>query len=511
MSVFWVVASVFALSVVADNIMYYVDLAWKNNRYFLYIGSVLAAFGSSTLSIYRPNIFTFVFTLLSFYRIFCNLRVAKDNVHEKYLRHSGRRSSAVLTVIQLFTILTWVVWIKWDTSGNHIWLTIGLINLTTSILMLTSTIRRMRKTTWPSSLDRINDEQLPSVTVAIPARNETEDLEECLRSIIANSYQKLEVLVLDDCSQNRRTSEIIGSFAHDGVRFIKGSDPRDSWLPKNQAYSRLAEEASGEYILFCGVDVRFQPDSISQIMSFMLERNKTMVSILPLRLSTVYGRFALIQSMRYLWELVPPRRFFNRPPVVSSCWAIKQKSLTSSGGFAAVSRSVLPEAYFAKKLVHDDSYSFMRSDKKLGVESSKSTLEQRDTAIRMRYPQLHRRPENVFLASGIEVFLLVTPFAMLISGSIFNIGLTSLILSAITSLILVAVYEIVAISTHVNKWWFALVSLPAVILTDIWLIHYSMWKYEFSTVSWKGRNICIPTMHIVPKLPKLSINESKPT
>jgi hypothetical protein len=31
----------------------------------------------------------------------------------------------------------------------------------------------------------------------------------------------------------------------------------------------------------------------------------------------------------------------------------------------------------------------------------------------------------------------------------------------------------------------------------------SMFKYEFSTVIWKDRNICIPVMHVIPKLPDL--------
>jgi hypothetical protein len=38
---------------------------------------------------------------------------------------------------------------------------------------------------------------------------------------------------------------------------------------------------------------------------------------------------------------------------------------------------------------------------------------------------------------------------------------------------------------------------------DMAILHYSMWQYEFSEVDWKGRNICVPAMHVIPHLPKL--------
>jgi hypothetical protein len=44
--------------------------------------------------------------------------------------------------------------------------------------------------------------------------------------------------------------------------------------------------------------------------------------------------------------------------------------------------------------------------------------------------------------------------------------------------------------------------LPCAVLADIGLLHYSMWKYEFSEVLWKGRNVCVPVMHVYAHLPK---------
>jgi glycosyltransferase involved in cell wall biosynthesis len=338
--------------------------------------------------------------------------------------------------------------------------------------------------------------------VLIPARNETEDLETCLQTVIGSDYPKLEILVLDDCSQNRRTPEIIRSFAHDGVRFIQGEIPRDTWLPKNEAYRRLSSEASGEYLLFCGADARFASDSIRQLIGMMLANRKRMVSILPLRTPAAAGRFSVVQAMRYWWELAPPRRLFNRPAVLSSCWVIAAAALHEAGGFEAVSRSIVPEAYFAKRLLQLDGYSFRRSSVELGIQSVKSVSEQRDTATRTRYPQVHRRPEQVLLVALAEIVFLVMPFVLAIGGFWLPIGPLAHVLSVVTAILLTYIYAYIARSTRINTWWFALIAQPVVAIVDIALLHYSMWQYEFSEVTWKGRNVCVPVMHVIPHLPK---------
>jgi hypothetical protein len=95
------------------------------------------------------------------------------------------------------------------------------------------------------------------------------------------------------------------------------------------------------------------------------------------------------------------------------------------------------------------------------------------------------------------------PFVLAIGGFWFSIGPTAHILAAMTCVLLTISYELLAISTRINTWWFALIALPIVTITDVILVHYSMWKYEFSVIEWKDRNICIPAMHVVSHLPKL--------
>src|ERR1700759_1043342 len=85
---------------------------------------------------------------------------------------------------------------------------------------------------------------LPSVSVCIPARNETHAMSQCLERVIASTYPKLEVIVLDDSSVDD-TSVLIKAYAHAGVRFVEGSRLPKGWLGKNHALQGLLHEASG--------------------------------------------------------------------------------------------------------------------------------------------------------------------------------------------------------------------------------------------------------------------------
>lgn len=464
----------------------------------------LAAGGiaAGALFAFSPNVFTMAITLLSLYRLFNLLRVVQERMHERYLRRATLRTGAALLGLQVVFFAGWWAWHHWHAAGHTTWTVIAGLQAALALVLLLSVRRNLRKSRWPHTDKHYSDSDLPTVSVLVPARNETEDLQECLQTLVANDYPKLEIVVLDDCSQLRRTPQIIKDFAQAGVRFVQGREPSDTWLPKNQAYDRLVQEASGRYLLFCGADVRFERDAIRKMITIMLARRKEMLCVLPDRRSDAYSRLSPIQAMRYWWELVPPRRQFGRPPVISSCWMLSRSALAHSGGFAAVARAIVPEAHFARNLLASDGYSFLRANGGLGVISVKRVEEQRDTAVRMRYPQLHRRPEQVALLTLFEAVFLLLPFVLAIGGFWLPIGAAAHLLAAAASVMLTLTYQYSVLSTHVNNGWFGLVGQPIAALTDIGLVHYSMWRYEFSTVDWRGRNVCVPVMHVVPHLPK---------
>jgi hypothetical protein len=448
---------------------------------------------------------------LSAYRVINLLRIYRGRLPAPYLRTASLRAFNWLVIAQAaVTLAAWlVVRYGWDTQ---LFAALVVAQLLAAVILLRSTLHTWRHGGAPN--DRtvtLSNRELPSVSVLVPARNETDDLEYCLQALTASDYPKLEVLVYDDCSANRRTPDIIRSFAHEGVRFIQGDVPDESrWLAKNYSYSRLAAEASGDVLLFCGVDARLEPQSIRQLVWLLQQRGKDMLSVMPLRAPRPGSGSSVLQAMRYYWEICLPRRFFKRPPVLSTTWLIRREALKRMGGFEAVSRAVVPEAPLARQAVTTDAYAFIRSDQAMGIYSSKSADEQYATSVRVRYPQLHRRLELVALAAVCELALLVAPFAGLLLAQYLLHAVAYVAMWAVALLCLFTTYGLVTGGARLTNRWFGWLLMPVAFLVDLVILNISLWQYEFGEVNWKGRNVCIPVMQIDPHPLSASHNPQVP-
>jgi glycosyltransferase involved in cell wall biosynthesis len=451
---------------------------------------VFTAFSFGWLLIWHFNAFSLVIVLFGIYRIISLLRIIEKRIHYSALRKVIFRSSGTLICLQLLTVAVWMVFHKFGSDMQHGQL-VAFSQAVIAAAICIFTVKNVVKLhfSWPQQ--HYSDKELPTITVAIPARNETQALANCLDTVVGSDYPKLEILVLDDCSQDR-TSDIIKRYAQSGVRFLHGNEPKPHWLAKNQAYDELARAASGDYILFLGVDTRLGIKTIRSLVTMALAKNKQMISVLPLRSRNTFGT-SFIQPMRYWWELALPRKLFNRPPVLSTCWLVKRAVVTGNGGFSAVSQSILPEAFFAKKLIAANTYSFVRSSSDLVVLSHKNFHDQLDRTLRVRYPELHRKLELTALLTVLELIFLLAPFGLLITTLLHIItGVLPIII--VTCLLLVIAHLIILAAVAQPLTLASLINFPVVVVVEVLLGNLSMLRYEFSTVDWKGRNICIPVM-----------------
>lgn len=341
-------------------------------------------------------------------------------------------------------------------------------------------------------LRKIGDlKRLPTVTLAIPARNETHAMDDCLAAAIASDYPRLEILVLDDCSQDK-TPELIRSFAHDGVRFIQGDVPAEGWLGKNQAFEELADQALGEYIIFAGVDTHLAPQSISKLVAYALSNKVAMVSVLPTRREGLHLG-TILPQLRYYWQIVFPITK-RRVPVASPCWLIKKDALHQLGGFASVRHKILPEGTFARDLFGVDMYRFLISNDELGITTAKKWSSQNESALRLLYPTFKRQPFYLLAACLLLVGLLIYPFVYLVQAMAtqqFELGFW---LSVVAIILFMLSYALVIVRTHPKTWSITLVCLPLALVQEVILLIVSMLEYEFGIVNWKGRNVCYPVI-----------------
>ena len=325
---------------------------------------------------------------------------------------------------------------------------------------------------------------LPSVSVCIPARNETVAMTQCLERVIASRYPKLEVIVLDDSSADN-TSYLIKSFAHSGVRFVEGSKLPDGWLGKNHALQGLLNEASGSLVLFMDVDTQVAPDTIEQLVSYLKQEKASMISVLPMR-NDGYRVSVLLGTLRYFWELM--RHKSGRPAVASSAWMIDRKLLIDDlGGFKQIKSDIQPEAKLATRLSAQNAYRFLIGTPMLGVSFEKKWESQIDTSVRLLYPILGGHLSGAMFGF---VFLLILnlPTIFIVDGFIH--GWTVIQIVALwQSCIFIAIYARYLDKVWAKAWWLGALLWPYIIAQELAVLIISVVRYRLGDVSWKGRPI----------------------
>ncbi len=142
----------------------------------------------------------------------------------------------------------------------------------------------------------------PLVSVLIPARDEEHSLPTALQCLQKSRYSNIEVLVMDDHSQDR-TAEICEEVGREDGRFrlMRAPDLPDGWNGKQHACFRLAEAAHGELLLFVDADVRLEPSAIGSMVARMLDaENVRLLSGFPRQITESVTEQLFIPMMHYV-------------------------------------------------------------------------------------------------------------------------------------------------------------------------------------------------------------------
>ena len=328
--------------------------------------------------------------------------------------------------------------------------------------------------------------ELPSVSICIPARNETHAMTQCLERVLSSDYPKMEVVVFDDSSADD-TSILIKSFAHAGVRFIPGSDLPQGWLGKNHALETLAREASGTYVLFMDVDTHIQTTTISQLVNYMTGEDLRMLSVIPGRNDT-WRPSVLFGHLRYFWEIVLSRE--SSPATASALWMIHRRTLMNIiGGFRSHKAEVEPEEHMAA-IIGVKAYQCLVNDKTLGVSYEKRWQSQVETSRRLLYPMVGGTWQLALLA-GLALLFINLQTIIVTIGII--AGWTALQTNAlIIGSLFAFIYGRYTYALWRSNWWMGIILWPVVVMQELVLLVASVVGYARRTITWKGRPVVSP-------------------
>ena len=114
----------------------------------------------------------------------------------------------------------------------------------------------------------LEDAECPSVSVLFAARDEAEKLPEALGTMLALDYPRLEVVAVDDRSEDA-TEEILerAAAADARLRRVRVDALPAGWLGKPHALEQAYEHSSGEWLVFTDADVHFEPDLLRRAIA----------------------------------------------------------------------------------------------------------------------------------------------------------------------------------------------------------------------------------------------------
>ena len=145
----------------------------------------------------------------------------------------------------------------------------------------------------PALLSR--PENLPSVSLIIPAHNEEDVIAQKIKNSQSLDYPNLEIIVASDGSTDR-TNEIVSAFGDD-VRLLDFADRRG----KTSVVAGAVAASSGEILCLCDANVMFRPDALWRLAARLSSQDVGGVTG-DVRLQSEQSSFGLAEALYYRLE-----------------------------------------------------------------------------------------------------------------------------------------------------------------------------------------------------------------
>jgi chlorobactene glucosyltransferase len=196
------------------------------------------------------------------------------------------------------------------------------------------------------------------VSVLVPARNEAANIRACVRSLLAQTYPRLEVLVLDDRSEDDTRRILEEERARDArLVVLTGTEPPPGWSGKNWGCHQLALAARGEVLLFADADtVFFEPNAVDAIVHTLQDGPADLVSGLPKQLLGTLGETVFVPLFYWAFFCFTPLaagRVWRRPAftrAIGQLMAFRREAYDAVGGHAAIRASVVDDLDLARRI-----------------------------------------------------------------------------------------------------------------------------------------------------------------
>lgn len=110
----------------------------------------------------------------------------------------------------------------------------------------------------------------PKVSIVIPTFNRADLIDRTIESVLNQTYENFEVLIVDDASTDN-TYEVISSISDERIRYIQLEKNTKGTMTRNVGI----ENSSGEYVAFLDSDDEWVPTKLEEQIQFISNFNKS--------------------------------------------------------------------------------------------------------------------------------------------------------------------------------------------------------------------------------------------
>jgi glycosyltransferase involved in cell wall biosynthesis len=201
----------------------------------------------------------------------------------------------------------------------------------------------------------------PALTVIVPALNEVENIAACLESLLAQEYQPLRILAVDDRSTDG-TGDIMDAIAArhpDRLKVLHVTELPDGWLGKTHAMASAARDAASEgaeYLLFTDADIVFRSDALRRSMAYAVASDADHLVTLPTLVLKRWDEAALLGFFQVCamwasrpWRVADPKA--KRDAVgVGAFNLLRREAYEQVGGFEALRMAIVEDVGMARRV-----------------------------------------------------------------------------------------------------------------------------------------------------------------
>ena len=327
----------------------------------------------------------------------------------------------------------------------------------------------------------------PRVSVIIPARNEAANIEKTVRAFVAQTYESLEIIVVDDRSTDD-TGAILGRIAtsEPRLRVLHGTDTPAGWLGKPWALEQGSRAATGEILFFVDADIVYEPPAVAAAVDELKRSGASMLAILPdVVMKTPAERIAMPYLAMGVFSFLPTW-LSNRTKIAvlgvgggtgNMVW---RTDYDAAGGHDALRAAVVDDVGLARLIRKSGRRTIaVRAEHLVSVHIYSGLREIINGFTKNMFAVFSRSYFAISLFFVLSIVFHVMPYGFAIAGDALAIAAVGLI--ALTRLILFAALRY---PLHYAIW-----AHPLMVLLWMWIGMRSMWITGVrKRLAWRGRS-----------------------